>query len=257
MSQQLPASAIQDPAILELPALPPPPGVIPDFTNPESKGESLIIARAILLTLVVTAVANRAYTKLCIIHKISWNDLTMSLSATGAIASFGVCVWGSVANTLSSTRTNKMIILEIRYGVLGKHQYNLHWSNLSRNSVAVVSVTPSLEYGTILIIFIAELRSPCGFLSNSLGHEIHICFILLTDFSTYEMAALHNILSELRPCCFYSFITKVRWDMGRNWIITTTPWFGRDDFCPRCGRYDSWYLAICFAIGPYLQITTS
>lgn len=146
MSQQLPASALQDPAILELPALPPPPGVIPNFTNPESKGESLIIPGAILLTLVIIAVANRAYTKLCIIRKFSWDDLTLSLSAIGAIASYGVCVWGNVANTLSSTRTNKMFILGIRYGVLGKHQYDLHLSNLLRNSSAVVSVTPSLEY---------------------------------------------------------------------------------------------------------------
>ena len=146
MSQQLPASALQDPAIFELPALPPPPGVIPDFTNPESNGESLIITGAILLTFVIVAVASRAYTKLCIIQKMSWDDLTLYLSAIGAIASYGVCVWGNIANSLFSARTNKMFILRIRDEVFGKHQYDLHLSDLLRNSSAIVSVISTIEF---------------------------------------------------------------------------------------------------------------
>ena len=85
MSQQIPASALQDPAILQMPALPPPPDVKPNFINPENKGQSLIVAGAILLTFVTIALANRAYTKLYIVRKTSWDDLTISLSALGAI----------------------------------------------------------------------------------------------------------------------------------------------------------------------------
>ena len=89
MSQQIAASALQDPAILQLPALPPPPGVIPNFTNPENKGHSLIV---------VIALANRAYVKLYIVHKMSWDDLTISLSAVGVIVSYALCVLGSLTN---------------------------------------------------------------------------------------------------------------------------------------------------------------
>ena len=163
MSQQLPASALQDPAFLELPALPPPPGVLPNFTDPESNGQSSIIAGAILVTVIIITVANRAYTKLCIIRKTSWDDLTLSLSAVGAIASYGILVYGNVVNTFFSINTNKLFLLAIQDGVLGKHQYDLHLKDLLRNSFTVVSVTPCLALiRTILIIFTAELHNPCN-----------------------------------------------------------------------------------------------
>ena len=99
MSQQIPASALQDPAVLQIPALPPPPGVTPNFTNPENKGQSLVVAGAILLTFVVIMLANRAYTKLCIVRKTSWDDLTILLSALGAVLSYTLCVSGNLAST--------------------------------------------------------------------------------------------------------------------------------------------------------------
>ena len=91
MSQKVPASVLQDPAFLQLPALTPPPGVESNFQNPEDKGPTLVIVGGILLALVVISLLNRAYTKLCIIQKVSWDDLTISLSAVGAIIWYTVC----------------------------------------------------------------------------------------------------------------------------------------------------------------------
>ena len=99
MSQQIPASALQDPALLQKPALPPPPGVIPNFTNPKDNGRSLVVVGAILLAFVFIGLANRAYTKACIVRSTSWDDLTLCLSAVGAYVSYGLCVWGNVDNT--------------------------------------------------------------------------------------------------------------------------------------------------------------
>lgn len=104
MSQQIPASTLEDPAFLQLPALPPPPGVIPNFTNPETQGPRLVVVGAVLLTFVLIALVNRVYTKLGILKKVSWDDLTIILSAVGAIASYGLCVLGNVADPIVPRR---------------------------------------------------------------------------------------------------------------------------------------------------------
>ena len=92
MSQQITTYDPQDPASLQLPALQPPPGVVPNFTDPKNKGPTLIIVGAILLAIVVILLANRAYTKIHIVRRASWDDLTAFLSALGAIAWYTICV---------------------------------------------------------------------------------------------------------------------------------------------------------------------
>lgn len=102
MSQQASAS------LLQLPALAPPPGVIPNFTNPENRGPTLVIVGAILLGLVVIAMANRAYTKLRIIRKASWDDLTVALAGASAIVWYSLCVLskGSWASCIQQVFTD-------------------------------------------------------------------------------------------------------------------------------------------------------
>ena len=107
MPPQIPASALEDPAFLELPVQTPPPGVIPNFSNPENQGSKLTVVGAVLLTFVIIALTNRAYTKIHIVQKFSWDDLTLSLSAIGAIFSYGVCVWGNSADIIFSPRTDE------------------------------------------------------------------------------------------------------------------------------------------------------
>ncbi len=62
MSLETPPS-LHDSALLQQPALTPPPGVIPNFTNPADQGPMLIIVGAVLLALVIIALVTRAYTK--------------------------------------------------------------------------------------------------------------------------------------------------------------------------------------------------
>ena len=92
MSQISPAS-LNDPNFLQLPALKPPPGIIPNFGHPRNRGPVLIIVNGVLLALMMTFIALRAYTKLAIVRKFSWDDLTVSLSALGATTLYVVSVW--------------------------------------------------------------------------------------------------------------------------------------------------------------------
>lgn len=141
MYQQIPASALQDPAFLQQPALKPPPGVLPNFMNPEEKGPTLVIVGAILMALILIALANRAYTKLCIVQKVSWNDLTIALSAVGAIVWYAVCAWRKTAYAFHSARTDKQCLSEIQKGVIGKHQYEVRIGEVLNNNFLIVIAT--------------------------------------------------------------------------------------------------------------------
>lgn len=93
MSRLIPINALDDPAVLQLPALTPPPGIYPNFTNPKSRGPVLVITNGMLLAFMAIFIAIRAYTKLAIVRKVSWDDLTVSLSALGAVALYVLYVW--------------------------------------------------------------------------------------------------------------------------------------------------------------------
>lgn len=94
MSQSIPASSLDDPAVLQLPALPPPPGITSNFTSPKDRGPILIIVNGILLGLMVIFLAIRFYTKFCIVRKVFWDDLTICVSALGATVLYVVFVLG-------------------------------------------------------------------------------------------------------------------------------------------------------------------
>lgn len=57
-----------------LPAGIPPPGVTPNFVNPESRGSTAIIVNIVSMTLVVCFVMSRFYSKYYVLHKPSWDD---------------------------------------------------------------------------------------------------------------------------------------------------------------------------------------
>ena len=80
--------------VLQLPALRPPPGVFPNFEDPSSRGPVLIIVNGVLLGLMTVFIAVRIYTKLCLIQKASWDDLTVSLSVLGVLWLYVNHVWG-------------------------------------------------------------------------------------------------------------------------------------------------------------------
>lgn len=58
----------------EIGALPPPPGVIPNFTDPYSIGDGLKAAGILFVVLTSLSTAVRLYTKFCIIKARGWED---------------------------------------------------------------------------------------------------------------------------------------------------------------------------------------
>jgi hypothetical protein len=57
-----------------IPAGMPPPGVIPNLVNPESRGSVMIIVGTIMLALMLVFSGLRFYTKIFIVGKTTWDD---------------------------------------------------------------------------------------------------------------------------------------------------------------------------------------
>ena len=58
----------------EQPFLPPPRGIVPNYTNPHSIGQSLTITCSIFLVIMIVFVMIRIYTKSRIMRKFTWDD---------------------------------------------------------------------------------------------------------------------------------------------------------------------------------------
>ena len=56
------------------PAIPPPPGIEPNFINPTSNSQPLIVVTSLFLGLTTLFALNRAYVKTFIVRKFSWDD---------------------------------------------------------------------------------------------------------------------------------------------------------------------------------------
>ena len=97
MASQLTPAVLANPEILsQYPAGVPPPGVIPNYAHPENRGPALVAVGGVMLVLMMGFLMNRLYTKARIVRKFSWDDLTVSLSALGAIALYIMCCWGKL-----------------------------------------------------------------------------------------------------------------------------------------------------------------
>ncbi|QSZ34645.1 hypothetical protein DSL72_007499 [Monilinia vaccinii-corymbosi] len=83
------------PEQLAMPARQPPPGVVPNFANPDSTGHIFIIVGTIMLTLMLVLASLRFYTKIFVIRLITWDD---SVTA----GKFGTHLWDiSIAHLFS------------------------------------------------------------------------------------------------------------------------------------------------------------
>ena len=72
-------------ALAKTPALAPPPGVVPNFIDPYNQGPILLVIGSILLALMMILVTVRAYTKIFIQRKLSWDDCSLpKFSALGS-----------------------------------------------------------------------------------------------------------------------------------------------------------------------------
>ncbi|MCJ1405114.1 hypothetical protein MMC11_008340 [Xylographa trunciseda] len=81
-------------AVLAGPAVPPPVGVKPNLTNPDSTGHILIIVSSILLGIMLSFVLNRLYVKIFMTRKFGWDDASCVVATLFTIAYFTVGVIG-------------------------------------------------------------------------------------------------------------------------------------------------------------------
>ncbi|KAI1260527.1 hypothetical protein F5Y18DRAFT_404937 [Xylariaceae sp. FL1019] len=107
-------------AILEGPALAPPPGVIPNLENPRNYNAITIAADSICITITIIFVAIRAYVKLCCLKKIHLEDVIM----IPALGTFFTGIWCAdhIVHT-SGTFTHQY---DIRLKDLGATLYIFH-----------------------------------------------------------------------------------------------------------------------------------
>ena len=68
-----------------VPAIPAPNGTIPNFVDPHSRGPTQIIVTSIILGLVTVFFCNRAYVKLWLMKKVSWDDATILIAMVSDI----------------------------------------------------------------------------------------------------------------------------------------------------------------------------
>lgn len=61
-------------SLSRFPALQTPPGVVPNFVNPENQKRPLLVTASLELGLAIVFVLNRAYTKTFLIRKYTWDD---------------------------------------------------------------------------------------------------------------------------------------------------------------------------------------
>ncbi|KAI2780489.1 hypothetical protein F4815DRAFT_470442 [Daldinia loculata] len=115
-----------DPGSLDLdhvPAMTPPPGVIPNFDTPESLAPVGIIVLSVVLPLMIIIVITRLYTRLYITHAIGADDW-LCIAGTAAVISYcGVA----------------LSIFEKRF--LGPHQWN----------VPLSTITPEYIRGSVVV----------------------------------------------------------------------------------------------------------
>lgn len=62
----------------KFPALPPPPGVSPSFTNPYSQGDTYTGVATTIIVAMILLVTIRQYTKYFIVRKLAWDDCKLS-----------------------------------------------------------------------------------------------------------------------------------------------------------------------------------
>jgi hypothetical protein len=76
-----------DPALLaNIPALPPPPGVVPNFMNPPTRAHQTQVVSAICLSLMCPLVALRVYCRLVVQHNWGIDDCMFACSSVATTA---------------------------------------------------------------------------------------------------------------------------------------------------------------------------
>ena len=109
--------------------VPPPPGVIPNFENPESKHIYNVICQSVCLSIATTLVLIRVYTKVCLLKIPGWED------------------WLSLVGWAGLCANSAVVLVQDRYGG-GVHLWNVKGDDFTQWS-KLMYVT-SIIYGPIM-----------------------------------------------------------------------------------------------------------
>ena len=58
----------------QVPAYPPPPGMVSNFVDPPSLASAIIVSSSIIVGIMVLCVTARMYAKACVTHTVGWDD---------------------------------------------------------------------------------------------------------------------------------------------------------------------------------------
>ncbi|KAF4621901.1 hypothetical protein G7Y89_g14444 [Cudoniella acicularis] len=98
----------------------PPPGVIPNFTNPPSKGEALVVLDGVFVSLMLVAVLIRIYVRVRLVKTWGWDDYACILAACGSLVhmilytqtvkmGFGRHIWDVPASWLLKKSNSQLL----------------------------------------------------------------------------------------------------------------------------------------------------
>lgn len=110
---------IPDSILAEAPVAKPPQGVISNFVNPPTSGTQFIIYGGVIVPIMLGFFAIRVYSRLQVIRRLSWDDLTCSIATVGTVLYY-ICV------TLAITK-----------GKYGRHAWDTSVLDTTRPGFAV------------------------------------------------------------------------------------------------------------------------
>ncbi|KAH5332002.1 hypothetical protein HBI12_053450 [Parastagonospora nodorum] len=124
--------AIPPEMLAQIPAEVPPPGVVPNFTNPVTNVDLILGLSYFFFAVASICFLLRMWTRIFIVKRWQWDDVTISVGFACAMVHLAVVTRGAL------------------YGGCGKHQYEIHLNRLISSSalqqsyVTVIMATPAL-----------------------------------------------------------------------------------------------------------------
>ncbi|CAG8956288.1 hypothetical protein HYFRA_00003668 [Hymenoscyphus fraxineus] len=108
------------------PAIPPPPGIVSNFLDPENHGAAQVKATSILLAVTLVFFLSRVYVKLFLTKKVTWDDGTIVLAVLSAVGYYVACTWG------------------VQKGRVGTHLWNISILQASNPNLLIPSYLASV-----------------------------------------------------------------------------------------------------------------
>ncbi|MCJ1470231.1 hypothetical protein MMC07_008876 [Pseudocyphellaria aurata] len=155
-------------SLSNVPALQPPPGVVPNFLNPENQIRSFLVATSLELGIMTVFVLVRFYSKSFLVRKYSWDDLTVLLAVVFSIAYYATCVWGALR------------------GKVGVHQWD-------------ISVPEVVSYDLLIPQFLTPLLAPPTLLFT----KITFFLLYLQIFKPMRWLRISAYIGTLVTTAFY------------------------------------------------------